>query len=167
MIRSSILLAAIVAGVSSANAQTASERGKYLVNTIMACGNCHTPKDANGVSIRERELSGGLFFTIPPFHGSAPNITPDRETGIGDWSDDAIKRAVTHGERPANARLPGVPLAVMAVNFFKALLAEDQTAIVAYLRSVKPVRNAGPDPDYRAPVRHDPYPEAVRATPGR
>ena len=59
-----------------------------------------------------------------------------------------------------NARLPGVPLAVMAVNFFKALLPEDQTAIVAYLRSVKPVRNAGPNPDYRVSVRHASYPEA-------
>jgi mono/diheme cytochrome c family protein len=160
MIRSTVLVATIVAGASSVNAQTALERGKYLVNTIMACGNCHTPKDANGVPITERELSGGLFFTIPPFQGSAPNITPDRETGIGDWSDDAIKRAVTHGERPANARLPGVPIAVMAVNFFKALLPQDQTAIISYLRSVKPVRNAGPNPDYRVPVRHDPYPEA-------
>jgi mono/diheme cytochrome c family protein len=160
MIRSTVLVATIVAGVSSVTAQTTLERGKYLVNTIMACGNCHTPKDANGVPIAERELSGGLFFTVPPFQGSAPNITPERETGIGDWSDEAIKRAITHGERPANARLPGVPLAVMAVNFFKALLPEDQTAIVAYLRSVKPVRNAGPDPVYRVPVRHEPYPEA-------
>jgi hypothetical protein len=67
---------------------------------------------------------------------------------------------MTHGERPANARLPGVPLAVMASNFFKALLPDDQTAIVAYLRSVKPVRNPAPEPVYRAPVRHDHYPEA-------
>ncbi len=57
-------------------------------------------------------------------------------------------------------RLPGVPLAVMAASFFKALSPEDQTAIVAYLRSVKPVRNAVPDPVYRVPVRHDHYPEA-------
>jgi mono/diheme cytochrome c family protein len=48
----------------------------------------------------------------------------------------------------------------MAVTFFKALLPEDQTAIVAYLRSVKPMRNGTPSPVYRVPVRHDPYPEA-------
>jgi hypothetical protein len=113
MIRPTVLVATLVACGSSANAQAALERGKYLVNTIMACGNCHTPKDSNGTPILERELSGGLTFTIPPFNGAAANITPDRETGIGDWSDDDIKRAITHGARPANARLPGVPLAAV------------------------------------------------------
>jgi mono/diheme cytochrome c family protein len=48
----------------------------------------------------------------------------------------------------------------MAANFFKAILPDDQAAIVAYLRSVKSVRNAVPDPVYRVPVRHDHYPEA-------
>ena len=161
MIRWTLVIVGSLAGATTVGAQTAVERGDYLINTIMACGNCHTPKDANGAAIVERALSGGgVTFTIPPFNGSAPNITPDRETGIGNWSDDAIKRALTHGERPSNARLPGVQLAVMAVPFFKALLPEDQTAIVAYLRSVKPVRNAVSDPVYRAPVHHDHYPEA-------
>jgi len=161
MIRWTLVIVGSLAGATTVGAQTAVERGDYLINTIMACGNCHTPKDANGAAIVERALSGGgVTFTIPPFNGSAPNITPDRETGIGNWSDDAIKRALTHGERPSNARLPGVQLAVMAVPFFKALLPEDQTAIVAYLRSIKPVRNAISDPIYRAPVRHDHYPEA-------
>jgi mono/diheme cytochrome c family protein len=161
MIRSTALVAALAVCASSANAQTVLQRGKYLVNTIMACGNCHTPKDPNGAPILERELSGGLVFTIPPFNGTAANITPDRETGIGNWSDDDIKRALTHGTRPTNARLPGVPLAaLMAAGFFKALLPEDQTAVVAYLRSVKPVRNSVPDPVYRLPVHHDHYPEA-------
>jgi mono/diheme cytochrome c family protein len=152
---------AAIAITGQASAQSPVERGSYLVNTIMACGNCHTPKDAAGAPIMERELGGGVSFTVPPFNATASNITPDRETGIGNWSDDDIKRALTRGARPANARLPGVPLAaVMATSFFKALLPEDQTAIVAYLRSVKPVRNAVPDPAYRAPVHHDPYPPA-------
>ena len=151
----------LIVGAGVAGAETPQQRGKYLVNTIMACGNCHTPKDASGKPIKAKDLSGGgVTFTIPPYNGAAPNITPDRETGIGNWSDEAIKRALTHGERPANARLPGVPLAIMAANFFKAILPEDQTAIVAYLRSVKPVRNAVAAPVYRAPVRHDHYPEA-------
>jgi mono/diheme cytochrome c family protein len=161
MARWALLLVSMVACVGGASAQTPLERGKYLVNTIMACGNCHTPKDAAGAAIRERELSGGLLFTIPPFQGLASNITPDRETGIGSWSDDDIKRALTHGARPASARQPGVALAVvMPISFYKALLPDDLTAIVAYLRSVKPVRNAAPEPLYRMPVHHDPYPPA-------
>lgn len=161
MIRWMLVMASTLACATTVSAQTDVVRGNYLVNPVMACGNCHTPKDANGAAIEERALSGGgVSFTIPPFSGTPPNITPDPETGIGNWSDEAIKRALTHGERPSNARLPGVPLAVMGASFFKALLPEDQTAIVAYLRSVKPIRNAVPDPVYRFPVRHDSYPEA-------
>src|SRR6187549_3725504 len=73
------------------------ERGRYLVTTILACGNCHTPKDAEGRAIPGRELAGGgVGFDIPPYAGVASNITPDRETGIGAWSDAEIKRAITH-----------------------------------------------------------------------
>lgn len=131
-----------------------------MVNGILACGNCHTPKNEKGVPIAERELSGGLSFTTPAFNATASNITPDRETGIGAWSDEAIKRAITHGTRPGNARLPAPLAAVMAANFFKALLPNDLDAIVVYLRSVKPVRNLVPDPVYKAPVHRDRYPDA-------
>ena len=148
--------------VGPAGAETPIERGGYLVNTILACGNCHTPKTANGLAIVEKELSGGgLSFTTPAFSATASNITPDRETGIGDWSDLDIKRALTEGVRPAHGRMPGAPLAaVMPVGFYKALLPRDLDAIIAYLRSVKPVRNEVRDPQYTAPVRRDPYPDA-------
>ena len=98
------LLAGALAGATApAAAQTTPlERGRYLVTTILACGNCHTPKDADGRAIPGRELAGGgVGFDIPPYAGVAPNITPDRETGIGAWSDAEIKRAISHGERPA------------------------------------------------------------------
>src|SRR6202042_1116705 len=85
----------------------------------------------------------------------------DPETGIGDWTDSEIKRALIEGIRPEHHRLPGVPLAaVMPANFYKALLPEDLDAIVAYLRSVKPVRNEISDPVYKVPVHRDPYPDA-------
>ena len=93
--------------------------------------------------------------------GRRPNITPDRETGIGAWSDAEIKRALVEGVRPGHGRLAGTPLAaVMPAGFFKALLPGDLDAIVAYLRSVKPVRNATPLPVYKLPVVHDKYPDA-------
>jgi hypothetical protein len=80
-------------GISNALAETPVERGKYLVNALMACGSCHTPQDVNGAPIAEKALSGGLKFTLPAFVGTAPNITPDPDTGIGTWSDAEIKHA--------------------------------------------------------------------------
>jgi len=55
----------LVLGTSqtSALAETPVQRGSYLVNTIMACGNCHTPRDSQGKLIAEKALSGGLTFT--------------------------------------------------------------------------------------------------------
>ena len=158
-----LALVALAMSSALAAAQSPVERGRYLVETILACGNCHTPKDANGQPIRDRNLSGGLEFDIPPFAGVASNITPDRETGIGAWSDDEIRRAITHAERPRHGRLAGVPLApVMASGFFKALTPSDLDAVVAYLRSVPPVRNAIALPTYRMQVPHERYPDAER-----
>jgi mono/diheme cytochrome c family protein len=63
--------------------------------------------------------------------------------------------------RPDHGRLAGIALAaIMPANFYKALLPDDLDAIIAYLRSVKPVRNEVPDPVYKAAVRRDPYPVA-------
>ena len=157
--------AMLLGAVAATCAQAASvERGRYLVTTVMACGNCHTPKDAQGRPIAGKELSGGgVGFDIPPFAGVAANITPDRESGIGDWSDAEIKRALTHGERPARGALAGRPLAApMAANFFKAILPGDLDAIVAYLRSVPAVRNVVAAPVYRAPVMRDAFATADR-----
>ncbi len=152
----------LLASLDGARAQSPAERGSYLVNTIMACGNCHTPRDASGKAIAEKALSGnGLTFTTPVFIATAPNITPDVETGIGSWSDAEIKRALVEGIRPDHGHLAGVPLAaIMPANFYKALLPDDLDAIVAYLRTVKPLRSEVPDPVYKAPVHRDPYPDA-------
>ena len=144
---------ALAATAAAAAQDTPLARGRYLVTTVMACGNCHTPKDATGRPIAGKELAGGgITIDIPPFAATAPNITPDRETGIGSWSDAEIVRAITHGERPARGPLAGKPLAVMASNFFKALLPRDVDAIVAYLRSLPAVKNTVAAPIYRAPV---------------
>lgn len=155
----------LAGGMVSAVAQGSPlERGRYLVTTIMACGNCHTPKDAQGQAIPGKELAGGgVGFDIPPFAGVAANITPDKETGIGAWSEAEIKRAITHGDRPDHGPLAGKPLAVpMAANFFKAILPSDLDAIVAYLRSLPPVRNVLPTPLYRGPVRREAFALADR-----
>jgi mono/diheme cytochrome c family protein len=153
--------ALLLAAASGASAESPAERGDYLVNTIMACGNCHSPRDADGRMIPEKAFSGGLSFTTPAFIATAPNITPDVETGIGSWSDAEIRRALVEGRRPDHGRLAGVPLAaIMPANFYRALLPDDLAAVVAYLRTIKPVRSEAPDPVYKAPVHRDPYPDA-------
>jgi mono/diheme cytochrome c family protein len=156
------LLCLLLSGLTNtAMADPAIERGDYLVNSILGCGNCHSPRDATGEIIRDKALSGGRVFSTPAFVVTTSNITPDVETGIGSWTDAEIKRALIEGIRPAHHRLPGVPLAaIMPANFYKALLPEDLDAIVAYLRSVKPVRNEIADPVYKAPIHRDPYPDA-------
>src|ERR1700730_4973471 len=145
----------------AAKAESLAERGNYLVNTIMACGNCHSPREANGQLILEKAFSGGLTFNTPAFVATAPNITPDPETGIGSWSAAEIRRAVVGELRPNRGRLAGVPLAaIMPANFYKALLPDDLDAIVAYLRTVKPIRNAEQAPVYTFPARRASYPDA-------
>jgi len=162
MLRSSLLTCALTSVLfTGARAETAIERGNYLVNTIMACGNCHSPRDSEGKIIADKALSGGLTFDTPAFLATAPNITPDVETGIGSWSDAEIRRALVEGMRPDHGHLSGVPLAaIMPANFYKALLPDDLDAVIAYLRTVKPVRNQVPDPVYKVAVRRDPYPDA-------
>ena len=164
-LRSLLVAGALVGPVTTLQAQESPlERGRYLVTTIMACGNCHTPKDADGRPIAGKELSGGgVGFDVPPYAGWTANITPDKDTGIGAWTDDEIKRAITHGERPNRGPNAGKPLGpMMAANFFKALLPRDLDAVVAYLRSVPPVRNLVAAPVYRMPTRHDAFAEAER-----
>ena len=107
MLRISLMtMAALLAGLTAASAQTPAQRGGYLVNTIMACGNCHTPMGPRG-PIMDKAFSGGLTFDEPTFKATAPNITQDRETGIGAWSDDDIKKVIVKGDRPNGVPLTG------------------------------------------------------------
>src|SRR5262249_6268737 len=125
-------------------ADTPVERGSYLVNTIMTCGNCHSPKGPPDV-VAGKDFSGGLRFDEPPFDVTAPNITQDKETGIGAWSDADIKKLLRTGMRPN-----GVPIAVvMPTGFYDIITDSDMDAIVAYLRTLKPISPKVPDPTYK------------------
>src|SRR5712672_4056001 len=120
MFRIGIAGCVVLLATSGATAESSIERGGYLVNTIMACGNCHSPRDAEGKFIAGKALSGGFTFDTPAFLATAPNITPDKETGIGAWSDAEIKRALVEGSRPDHGRLAGIALAaIMPANFSK------------------------------------------------
>ena len=63
----------------------------------MTCGNCHTPKGPPA-AIAGKDFSGGLSWDEPPFKVTAPNITPDKDTGIGKWTDAEIKKVLRTGE---------------------------------------------------------------------
>lgn len=123
------------------------KRGEYLMNGPVACGNCHTLAGPDGPDF-SRELAGGLVFDAEPFKAYAANITPDNGTGIGAWSDAELAKAIREGLRP-DGTLIGPP---MPVPFYRALSDEDLAAIVAYIRSVAPVKNDVPASTYNIPL---------------
>jgi mono/diheme cytochrome c family protein len=158
MIRAALTLVVTATLMSHAAAQSSVERGSYLVNGILTCGNCHSPKGPPA-AIAGKDFSGGLRFDEPPFDVTASNITPDPETGIGKWTDDQIKTAILHGKRPN-----GVQLAeIMPSAFYPILTPGDLNSIVAYLRSLKPVSNKVPDPIYKIALPHHVFPGAEKA----
>jgi len=148
------LLAGFAASIGTANAQSdLVKRGDYLVNGILTCGNCHTPKGPTG-DIMEKAFSGGLRFDEPPFDVTATNITPDKDTGIGSWSDADIKKLLRTGVRPN-----GVNIAViMPTGFYEIMTDNDLNAVVAYLRTVKPIANKVPDPIYKMQIPRQIFP---------
>ena len=157
MIRLFVALCAALA-VTGAAAQTPVERGSYLVNTIMTCANCHSPKGPPA-AVAGKEFSGGLRFNEPPFDVTAPNITPDKETGIGDWTDAQIKTMLLTGKN-----IHGIQEAeVMPSAYYPILIPGDLNAVVAYLRSLPPVKNKVPDPIYKIALPHKAFPGAEKA----
>lgn len=141
------LLASLAAAPALAQGQTPLERGRYLMNSIVACGNCHTPIGPQG-PVAGQELAGRLLADEPPFTAYASNITPDPETGIGRWTDDQIVAAIREGRRP-DGSIIGPP---MPIELYRGMADEDVRAIVAYLRAVPAVRNAVPRSVYRIPL---------------
>src|SRR5215218_708047 len=90
----------VLAAGAPARAETLLERGGYLVNAVMACDGCHTPRGRDGFDMAKRFAGGSIVFDEPAFLVRGSNITPDRETGIGSWSEADLKRALTEGVRP-------------------------------------------------------------------
>ena len=141
-----LLCAAGLATAPGAFAQGSVERGAYLVNAVMACDTCHTPRGPNGGLDMTRRLSGGSqIFETPAYLVKGANITPDRETGIGAWSDADLKRTLTTGVRPDGSRLA----TAMPFAFYGGMTPGDLDSIVAFLRSLPPVNNKVQAPVYR------------------
>ena len=116
-------------------------RGEYLA-TIMDCGGCHTGGALAGQPDPKLHLAGSnIGFGVPGlgvFY--PPNLTPDRETGLGSWSEADIVRAVRQGVRPDGRELAPV----MPWRNYAALTDEDARALARHLKGLPPVRNAVP-----------------------
>ncbi len=141
---------ALAAGLFAnvARAETALERGAYLMQSIAACGNCHTTQGPDG-PIPGMELAGmANFFEIPEFTIHTPNITQDVATGIGGWSDDEIIAAIREGRRPDGSMIGPI----MPIGLYRELSDTDVRAIVAYLRRVPAVRHEVPRSEFRIPI---------------
>lgn len=135
-------------GAPLVHAETAVERGKYLVETIAGCGNCHTPQGPNG-PVAARALAGGFVVDDnPAFKAISSNITPDREDGIGAWTDDQIVRAIREGIRP-DGTLVGPP---MPIELYRGIADSDVRAMVAYLRTVPPLKGKAEKSTYHIPL---------------
>jgi cbb3-type cytochrome c oxidase subunit III len=119
------------------------KRGAYLVETL-GCVQCHSPVDEHKRILPGMKLAGGLLIRINPF-GDFPsgNLTSDKATGLGSWSDDEIKRVVTKGILRDGSRLLPYP---MDYGSFSTLTPDDLNALVAYLRTLPPVSNKVPPP---------------------
>jgi mono/diheme cytochrome c family protein len=152
-------LVTVAASAASAQQQSLIERGSYLVNGVLTCGNCHTPRAKGGVFDKAKAFSGGpQVFEGEAFTVKGSNITPHRTTGIGEWSEADIKRALTEGRRPNGVQLaPAMPYA-----FYKVFTTRDLDAVVAYLRSLPPVENQVQTPVYNAAFHSDIPPGAEK-----
>ena len=119
------------------------ERGEYLVK-IIGCGDCHTPGSFFGHPDIKQFLAGSdVGFAIPDLGVFVPsNLTPDKATGLGNWTAQQIVTAMTTGVRPDGRILAPI----MPWRDFANLTPEDAMAIAVYLQTIPPVRRATPGP---------------------
>jgi mono/diheme cytochrome c family protein len=136
------------------------ERGRYLFAGLTGCAACHSEHDLtqHGIPILPGAEGAG---EVMPFDGLpglivAPNITPDPQTGAGNWTDDQIARAIREGiGHDGRALFPMMPYDV-----FKKMSDEDLASIVVYIRSLPPVHRELQKTEIIFPVKY-----LIRAAP--
>ncbi|MDD9740475.1 MULTISPECIES: c-type cytochrome [Marinovum] len=139
----SAMFLASLAGLAGAEGHM--DRGEYLVTTVMACGNCHTPMGPQG-PIADQALAGRLVEKNPMFTAIAPNITPAGR--VSDWSDEALARAIREGLRP-DGTVIGPPMPML---LYRHISDDDLAAVVAYLRRVPAVEADPGTSEYNMPL---------------
>ena len=141
-----LCVAALAFAAAKAWAEAPFERGKYLVEGILTCGNCHTPRGPGGaLDTTKRHAGGPQVWETAQYKVRPSNITPDKETGIGDWTAEQIKAAIRDGKRPSGEQIsPQMPY-----GFYKIFAPADLDAVVAYLLAQPAIARKVEPPVYK------------------
>lgn len=115
-------------------------RGEYLVRAVSHCGECHTPRGMTQAVDNSRFLAGN---PRGPENSVVPNITPDKTTGIGDWSEEDVAEYLATGQRPDGDVSSGLMEEVIhgTTAGYKDMTKADRLAIARYLKSIPPIQN--------------------------
>jgi len=115
-------------------------RGEYLVRAVAHCGECHTPRGMTQAVDNSRFLAGNARG---PENSVVSNITPDKATGIGDWSEEDIAEYLASGNKPDGDVSGGLMEEVIhgTTAGYKDLTKADRLAIARYLKSIPPIQN--------------------------
>jgi hypothetical protein len=128
-------------------------RGKYLVDGVNGCFGCHSDLDwskPGAPPIAGREGSGHIWSDQMLPWLVSPNITPDPETGVGNWSDDALARAIREGiGHDGRALFPMMPYP-----HYREMSDEDVASVIVYLRSIPPIKNQLPATQMPFPLKY-------------
>jgi mono/diheme cytochrome c family protein len=121
---------------------TGAQRGRYLVEHVAICGDCHTPRNFTGAPKRSLYMAGAAEKD-GPLGEAVPNITPDKETGIGDWRRQDIAELLLTGVKPDGDNVQGLMAEVIegVTHGYKDMKKEDALAIADYLQSIPALKN--------------------------
>jgi mono/diheme cytochrome c family protein len=130
-------------------------RGRYITENVANCFACHSDREWNKTDAPEVTGTHGAGAPIFPLEGlpgavHPPNITPDKDTGAGNWTDDQLARAIREGiGYDGRALFPMMPY-----ENFRFLSDEDLASVIVYLRSIPPVRREIPKTELIFPVKY-------------
>ena len=125
-------------------------RGAYVAEALAHCGECHTPRNLAFALDNTNKFGGAVTAGWYAF-----NITPDKGSGIGAWSDDELRAYLSAGHAPGRGTAAG-PMGEAVDNSFSYMAPDDISALVAYLRSVPPIASADLPPGLAPPAPASP-----------
>ena len=141
------------------------ERGRYIVEGIAHCFQCHSDVDWDKPAAQPKQGMKGSGTEFAKYGYPwlvAPNISPDRDTGAGTWTDEQLARAIREGIGHDGRDL----FPIMPYKYFRHMSDEDLASVIVYIRSIEPVRNVLPTTSIPEPLKaglppHQPIDEPV------